>query len=169
MCILTIKNKDGHPDRAKARIVVLGNQDKTYYTKHDKYAPVLNQNQLRVLVALSISKRRCLRQGDVKNAFCNGILPTDETVICLPPKNCPFSKPDTYWKLKKTLYGLSKSPKHWFNTIEKVFHSLGLTNTPNSPCVFTGILIPDRPPIYIGLYVDDFCYFSEDDSVEEQF
>ena len=33
MCVLTIKNKDGHPDRAKARIVVFDNQDKTYYTK----------------------------------------------------------------------------------------------------------------------------------------
>ncbi len=169
MCILTIKNKDGHPDRAKSRIVVLGNQDKTYYSKSDKYAPVLSQNQLRVLVALAVSKRRRLRQGDVKNAFCNGILPDDETVICMPPKNCPLSKPHTYWRLKKTLYGLAKSPRHWFSTMEKVLHDIGLRNTPNSPCVFTGRLSPDTAPIYVGLYVDDFCYFSEDDKVEERF
>lgn len=49
MCMLTIKNKDGYLDRAKRRIVVLGNQDPTYYTKHEKYAPVLSQNQLCLL------------------------------------------------------------------------------------------------------------------------
>ncbi len=37
MCILTIKNKDGNPDRAKSQIVVLGNQDKKYYEKTDRY------------------------------------------------------------------------------------------------------------------------------------
>ena len=169
MCILTIKNKDGHPDRAKSRIVVLGNQDRKYYEKSDKYAPVLSQNQLRLLVAIAISKQRILRQGDVKNAFCNGVLPLDETTICLPPKNCPFSKPNTYWKLKKTLYGLAKSPVHWFHTIEKIFHSMGLKNHPNSPCLFTGTLLDGKPPIYIGLYVDDFCYFSTDDDVEAHF
>ena len=169
MCILTIKNKDSHPDRAKSRIVVLGNQDKKYYKKTDKYAPVLTQNQLRLLTALVISKQCSLRQGGVKNAFCNGILPPDETVICIPPKDCPFSTPNTYWKLKKALYGLAKSPLHWFQSIEKVFHSMGLKKHPNSPCLFCGTLIPNHPPIFMGLYVDDFCYFSTDDVVETHF
>lgn len=30
MCVLTIKNKDGYPNRAKCQIVVLDNQDLTY-------------------------------------------------------------------------------------------------------------------------------------------
>ncbi len=96
MCVLTIKNKDGYLDRAKCRIVVLGNQDPTYYTKHEKYAPILSQNQLRLLVALAVSKQCCLRQGDVKNAFYNGELPRNETVVCIPPKGCPHSQPGTY-------------------------------------------------------------------------
>ena len=94
MYILTIKNKDGHPDIAKARIVVLGNQDKTYYPKNNKYTPVLTLDQLRLLVALSISKRQCLPQGNVKNTFCNRILLPEESVICISPKNCHLSKPN---------------------------------------------------------------------------
>ena len=37
------------------------------------------------------------------------------------------------------------------------------------PCVFTGTLIPGEPPLYLGLYVDDFAYFSPSDKVEAKF
>ena len=29
--------------------------------------------------------------------------------------------------------------------------------------------IPDQPPLYLGLYVDDFVYFSESSKVEKKF
>ncbi len=86
MCVLTIKYKDGYPDRTKWRIVVLGNQQQHNYSKSDKYAPVISQNQICCLLSLAVSKRRCLRQGDVKNAFCNKILPAEKTVVVRPPK-----------------------------------------------------------------------------------
>ncbi len=129
----------------------------------------MTQNQLYLIIALAVSKQHSLWQGDVKNAFCNGILPLEETVICMPPRDCPFSAPNTYWKLKKTLYGLAKSPVHWFRTIEKVFHSMGLCNHSNRPSLFCRTFIPDHPPIYIGLYVNDFCHFSTPDLVENKF
>ena len=34
----------------------------------------------------------------------------------------------------------------------------GSDSTPNNPCVF--MTIDDKPPIYLGLYVDDFASFS---------
>ena len=55
MCLLTIKYKNGYLDRAKCRIVVLGNQQQQNYTKGEKYAPVLTQNQFRCLLSLAIS------------------------------------------------------------------------------------------------------------------
>ncbi len=100
MCVLTIKYKDGYPDRAKCRIVVLGNRQEQTYAKNEKYAPVITQNQFRYLLSLAIKNKRVLRQGDVKNAFCNGRLPDDETVVIRPPKGCPLSRPNTLWKLK---------------------------------------------------------------------
>ena len=39
----------------------------------------------------------------------------------------------------------------------------------NSNCIFSGIVIKGHPPIYVGLYVDDFIYFSSSDKVEKSF
>ena len=60
MCLLTIKYKNGYPDRAKCRIVVLGNQQQQDYIKGEKYAPVITQNQFRCLLALAIRNKRRL-------------------------------------------------------------------------------------------------------------
>ena len=38
-----------------------------------------------------------------------------------------------------------------------------------APCLFYGNIIEGEPPIYLGLYVDDFIYFSESDKVENHF
>ena len=39
----------------------------------------------------------------------------------------------------------------------------------NHPCVFYGKIDPNLPPIHVGLYVDDFKYFSISDETEELF
>lgn len=93
---------------------------------------------------MSISKKHYLRQGDVKNSFFSGILPEDETIICITPKDCPLSKPNTYWELKKTLlyYGLATSPRHWFHIIKKTFH---LWDFPTTPIVPVFSLAPHMP------------------------
>ena len=109
---MTVKYKNGYPDRAKSRIVVLGNQQQVQYEPNEKYAPVLSQVQFRTILSIAIQHKRVLRQGDVKNAFCHGILPDDECVVVRPPKGCPHSSPNTLWRLKKTLYGLVRSPLH---------------------------------------------------------
>jgi len=46
---------------------------------------------------------------------------------------------------------------------------MGLKNSPNSPCLFVGSLVPGEPPIYVGIYVDDIIYFSPSDVVESKF
>jgi hypothetical protein len=169
MCILTIKYKNGYPHRAKSRIVVLGNREQHLWSRSDRYSPTLTQTQLHTLIALAVQNKRVLRQGDVKNAFCNGILPTTETVVVKSPAGCPFSTSKTYLKLKNLLYGLCRSPKHWYDTITKTRNAIGLHNSPNAPCVFHGAIIEGKAPIYLGLYVDDFCYFSPDQEVEQNF
>eukprot|EP00957_Ditylum_brightwellii_P113233 8635269-Ditylum_brightwellii.AAC.1 len=46
---------------------------------------------------------------------------------------------------------------------------MGLKQSPNAPCIFYGDIIEGEPPVYIGLYVDDFIFFSASDKVEEDF
>jgi hypothetical protein len=47
--------------------------------------------------------------------------------------------------------------------------AMGLKQSTHSPCLFTGVLVPGEPPIYVGTYVDDIIYFSANDTVESKF
>ena len=178
MCVLTIKRDENlMPLRAKSRIVVLGNHEERVWSKADKFAPVLRFDSLRFLTSLAVEKRRRLKQGDCKNAFCQGELPPEELTIIRPPPGDPDATKDEYWVLKKTLYGLRRSPRHWFLKIDGILKSMGLQPNRHDPCLYSGFLRdpsdPSAPistvPITLGLYVDDFVYFSESDDVERRF
>eukprot|EP00957_Ditylum_brightwellii_P119326 9103295-Ditylum_brightwellii.AAC.1 len=119
--------------QAKSRIVVLGNLEQRSWEKYDVYAPVITQTQVHLLTALAVLHNNVLKQANCKNAFCHGLLPEDETISVCPPPGCPHSKP--------------------------AFKAIGLQSCPNAPCLFHGELLPGHPPIYVGLYVDNFVYF----------
>lgn len=124
--------------------------------------------ELRFLVSLAIKKRRIPKLGDVSQAFCQSFLPDDKIYICTPPQGCPLTQKNTYWRLRKTLYGLKRSPRHWYELVKKILTSIGMKQSKASPCIFYGT-IENKPPLYLGFYVDDFIYFSESEKVEEHF
>ena len=170
MAISKIKrDSQGNPIRAKYRIVVLGNLDPHTWSKSDCFAPVLSALELRLLLAIATHSRVIPKQCDAVQAFCQTTLPPDEQYVCTPPKGCPITPPKTYLLLKKTLYGLKRSPRHWYETAKKALLAIGLQPCPNAPCIFHGSIIPGKAPLYVGLYVDDFIYFSSDPTVEQAF
>jgi len=70
-----------------------------------------------------------------------------------------------------------QTPRHWFLKIDGILKSMGLQPNRHDPCLYSGFLRdpsdPSAPistvPITLGLYVDDFVYFSESDDVERRF
>ena len=88
----------------------------------------------------------------------------------MPPPGCPRSEPFSYWMLQKTLYGLRRSPCHWYDNFKMHLLALGFNACTHDPCIFLGPR-PGYPndPIYAGCYADDFIYFSTDRCVEEWF
>ena len=167
MVVQTVKHDEvGVPVRAKTRVVALGNYETTPWKKSECHEPVLQKSSSRLLTSLAIEKGRIEKQGDCKNAFLHAILPDDEVVIVEPPPGCPLSKPGDLWLLNKTLYGLRRSPFHWYSAFKDALVDIGLQPCAHDPCVFTGIILDGEPPIYLGAYVDDFKYFSESDAVE---
>ena len=83
-----------------------------------------------------------LEQADYKNDFCNGIVPEDEICIVKPPANCPRSTRGTFWKLNKTLYGLTCSAHHWYTKIlNHLVDDLGFTAMDQDKCVYKCTLI----------------------------
>lgn len=99
------------------------------------------------------------------------ICPLDEHTIVKPPIGCPFSKTCSYWKLKKSLYGLCHAPRRWYNKIRPILESLGLglRSCPHDPCLFHGTVILGKPPLYVAIHVDDIIFLSPDDAVEQYF
>ena len=163
------KDGNGNPTRAKYRIVVLGNFDNHGWEKHECFAPVLAQYELRLLLHQAVDIGCIPKQGDVSQAFCQAFLPEEEVTVCKPPPGCLHSPPSTYWKLLKSLYGMRRSPRHWYNLAHEILTSIGLSRSPNSPCLYSGIIVPNHPPLYLGLYVDDFIFFSKSPDVEQFF
>jgi hypothetical protein len=94
-----------------------------------------------------------------------------------PPIGDPDAKKNKYWLLKCTLYGLWCSSRHWYTKIKAILNQLGLRENTTNPCLFTGNVIdlsnPVAPPstltLTLGLYVDNFVYFSEDPEVKCNF
>ncbi len=170
MAIATIKyDEHNKPKRAKYRLVVLGNLDYHTWSRESTAAPVLSQLELRLLTSLAVYHRRVLKNCDVKQAFVQSTLPDNEVYFLRPPPGCPRSKPNENWRLIRSLYGLKRAPRIWFDTLCSHLRSLGLQNSPTSPCIFVGQLIDGAPLIYIGVYVDDLIYFSTSDTVERKF
>ena len=170
MCVLVVKrDKDGKLLRAKSQIVVLGNSEDCLYQKSQRYAPFLKYSSLLLLTAKSVGDKRILQQGDCKNAFWNATIPDDEVTVIRPPIGNPDFQEDEYWLLNKTLYGLPRSPYHWYNTIKGILLNMGLKASPHDPCLISGILDNPSPPqtisesqpqLPIGLCVDDFVFYS---------
>jgi hypothetical protein len=69
--------------------VVLGNHEDGDWSKSNKFAPILQNESLCLLVSMAVKKQRPLHQGDCKNAFCQGILPPEEVTIVCPPSGNP--------------------------------------------------------------------------------
>jgi Reverse transcriptase (RNA-dependent DNA polymerase) len=153
MAVLTIKTDgQGDPVCAKSRIVILGNQETTPWSNTDCFTPIVSAPVIWLMAALAVCNKTVLKQGDCKNAFCHTALPENEVTIIRPPANCPISKPNTYWKLNKTLYSLRCSPQYWFNTLLKYFREIGLCPTSHASYLFvsTPVLLVRSYSLYEG-------------------
>jgi hypothetical protein len=126
---------------------------------------------VRLFIALAVHNKCTIKRGNCKFAFIQASLPEDEITLVKPPISCPRSSPRTYWRLKKSLYGLRRAPRHWYKLFSDILQSpeIGLKPTKHDPCIFHGTTIPGKPPLYLVMYVDDFLYFSLDDEVEQYF
>ena len=151
MALSTIKfDTEGKPARDKYRIVALGNMDPISWSKSDCYAPVLSLSELRLLTSLAVKHNVPLKAGDFVQAFCQKPLPPDEQYVVRPPHGCTNSKPNSYWLLLRTLYGLKRIPKHWYDHAKQLLDKCGLHPCPQAPCIFQGYPIPGQPKLYLG-------------------
>ena len=169
MFVLVVNNvKDGKTLRFKSHIVILGNFENISYQKSQRYDSVLNYSSLCLLTIRAFREKNILQQGDLKNEFCNETLPDDEVNVIHPPAGDPEFNTDENWILKKTLYVILCSPRHWYNMINGILLKIGLNNSPHDPFLLSGTLTQpyyatnsqhSTSQLHVGLYVDDFVFF----------
>ena len=149
------KKKTGADDlvqRYKARLVAQGYTQK-YGTDYDEtFCPVVRQESLRLLIALSVQRGLKLHQVDVTTAFLNGTL--EEEVFMKQPEGFEVrGKEHLVCRLKKSIYGLKQSPRCWNTALDNNLKELGFTQSQNDPCIYYKDIGGET--FYIAVYVDD--------------
>ena len=118
--------------------------------------------------------KRVLQQDDCKNVFYNALLPDDERIIVRPPIGDPAYDKDELWLMNKTLYGLRRSPMHWYNMFAGILKNMQLVPSDHDPCLYSGIVNGDNPAsgratLHVGIYVDNFVFYLVDPEEKEKF
>ena len=143
---------DGSVQRYKARLVAQGFTQK-YGTDFDEtFCPVVRQESLRLLIALSVQHGLTLHQIDVTTAFLNGKL-EEEVYMQQPNGFVCQGKEEHVCRLKKSIYGLKQSPRCWNLTLDTCLKKLNFVQTASDPCIYYRKTGGDI--MYIGVYVDD--------------
>lgn len=153
---------DGSVDKYKARLCVLGNQQKAS-AQDNVYAPVMNDVSLRILLAIGVHRRASIHHVDVETAFLHSEI--EEEVYVEYPQGMARVKGKCL-RLRKSMYGLRSSPLSWYKTITKILRELGFHRMYSDPCVFfkwDGDLLT-----LIGVHVDDLIAICDDDELMEK-
>lgn len=106
---------------------------------------------LKLLASFAIQFELIIHHLDVDSAFLNADIISEVYV----------KQPEGYrdgtgrvWKLKKALYGLSESPKAWYNCIDEYLRSLGLIRSENDYCLYY-LDHEEGDSVYVVIFVDD--------------
>nr|XP_028962169.1 uncharacterized protein LOC114826260 [Malus domestica] len=113
---------------------------------------LLNQQTVRLVLALSAHFGWTLRQLDVKNAFLHGIL-QEEVYMTQPPGFVDPKHEDYVCRLHKSLYGLKQAPRAWNERFTTFLPSLGFKSTYADSSLFVKTV--DHSVVILLLYVDD--------------
>lgn len=102
-------DEKGDISRHKARLVANGMRQIEGVDVEETFASVIKPSTIRLVLSIAVSQGWSLRQLDISNAFLNGIL--EEDVFMLQPPGFHDARfPDRICHLKKSLYGLKRSP-----------------------------------------------------------
>jgi hypothetical protein len=152
----------------KARLVCLGNLEKPDPTR-DLFSPTVNSKTINLMFALAAQQGLKLRGLDIYGAFITADIEADSPVYMQLPSGL---LPDVdgeppIWKLRKTLYGLRRSPKAFYDDLSKYLMEYGYVRSANDRCLFHKRLADGRQIIFC-IHVDDFAVAATDDILIDQ-
>ena len=151
-CKWIFKNKlreDGTLERRKARLVAMGNFQKSGVDYTELFAPVARHDSVRLLISIAVEEKLIPYQFDVKSACLCGKL--EDTVHMKQPKGYEDGT-DRVCNLRQSIYGLCQAPRVFHPKLKGVLLSLQLQQSKSDPFVFYR---NEKERTIIGVYVDD--------------
>jgi hypothetical protein len=146
-----VSEKEG--ERFKARLVAKGYSQRHGIDYDEVFSPVVRHTSIRAVLALVAHQDLELEQLDVKTAFLHGNL--EEEIFMVQPEGFKqLGTENLVCRLKKSLYGLKKSPRQWYKRFDSYMIQIGYTRCEYDCCVYVRIL-EDGSYIFLLLYVDD--------------
>ncbi len=156
------------PWRAKSRLVAAGHKDPDLGSSGsiEVDAPTVARSTLIALLQLCASKQWTAAAGDAQAAFLQGLELRRDLWLSLPRDGIEGVDPRQLAKIKKGIFGLSESPRMWFDRVCQVLLSetfvladgeYKFRPCPLDPCVFILTKEGDdgEPAGYLALHVDD--------------
>jgi hypothetical protein len=148
---------DGIIDRYKARLVAKGFKQRYVIDYEDMFNPVVKMATIRIILSIAVSRKWCMRQLDVQNAFLHGVL--EEDVFMKQPLGYVDSNFSQHvCKLDNALYGLKQAMRAWYSKLSAKFVRLGLQVSKADTSLF--IYNKFRVTIFLLVYVDDIIVTS---------
>lgn len=132
----------------KSRLVAKGYLQASL-AQDSNYAPVARSSSVRIVLALAARHGWNLSQLDAKSAFLQASIGSEVVHVSEPPGF--ESSPPRVWRLKRAVYGLRSSPKHWYITLSTYLKELGFIACQSDACVF----VHPVKKVIVLLYVDD--------------
>jgi Reverse transcriptase (RNA-dependent DNA polymerase) len=127
------KDAAGIVVRYKARLVAQGFSQVPGIDYFDTFAPVARLSSIRAVLSIAAVNDYEIHQIDIKGAYLNGILTSDETIFMKQPPGYRVGSPEQVCRLRKTLYGLKQSGRHWYQRLVEIMVThLGLSTRPFS-------------------------------------
>jgi hypothetical protein len=152
------KLKDDGSIHYKARWVVRGDLLRGLSEDYETYSPVVDAATTKILFAVAAFHGWTIRQADAVLAFLNGRLPTPVHMI-QPTGFEKGEKGTLVCEVVQALYGLTTSPRIWYDTVTAVMKRLGFRTSPYDPGLW---ISTTRKHLYVSAHVDDFKVVSAD-------
>jgi hypothetical protein len=145
-------NAEGKVEKYKARLVAKGYSQVEGIDFGEIFSPIAKLTSIIFLLSIVVSFDLEVEQMDVKTTFLHGDL-EEEIYMKHPEGFVVKGNKELVCKLKKSLYGLNKSPRMWYEKFDTYILGLGFVRSKVDHCVYSKQV--GNHFIYVVLYVDD--------------
>eukprot|EP00956_Cyclotella_meneghiniana_P011824 scaffold16629_cov44-Cyclotella_meneghiniana.AAC.1 len=155
---------DGRVKKFKARFCARGDRQVEGIDYFEPWSPVAQWVTVCLMMILSVILRLKTTQADITAAFVHAELPPEEQVFIHQPRGFKVhcDEKELVLRLKRSLYGLKQSPRHFYQYLSSNLEDLGLVKSNFDPCLFIGT------KVIVVVYVDDcLLYAKEDKHIED--